>query len=72
LGSNVKRLLDVGCGYGNLGRLLKDYFSATVIHGVDIDADKLEIAKAHGVQVHKVNVEVERLPFPDSSFDLVV
>lgn len=70
------RVLEVGCGRGvalpPLGRLL----APARLVGLDLDADLLEEARvtadAAGIAVELVPGDVRRMPFPDSSFDLVV
>ncbi|ELY52564.1 class I SAM-dependent methyltransferase [Natronolimnohabitans innermongolicus] len=68
-----ERILDVGCGTGELSRVLREEApdGATVV-GCDADADLLEIAGSHDDPVPVVAGDALRLPFPDDSFDLVV
>jgi SAM-dependent methyltransferase len=65
-----KRVLDIGCRDGTLTKL---YAGANTVVGVDIDADALALARQnHGFETHHLNLNVERLPFADQSFDVVV
>jgi methionine biosynthesis protein MetW len=64
-----KRLLDLGCGDGVLGSLLKDRFNE--VAGVDISDQALSRAKQRGLTTYRVNVDEEPLPFPDSTFDAI-
>lgn len=68
LGSR-RRVLDVGCGTGELTRVLESETSGEVI-GVDVDRDLLSVAHDRGQRV--LEGDAHRLPFPDDSFDLVV
>lgn len=68
----VDRLLDVGCGFGNLGRFVGKFLGAKAIHGIDNDPAALEVAQSNGLLVHELNVEVARFPFSNSYFDFVV
>ncbi len=68
------RLLDLGCGDG----LLTCTFAERGARDVGIDADRRMLgaaaarAKQARVQAHFVEGRVERLPFPDATFDVVV
>jgi 2-polyprenyl-3-methyl-5-hydroxy-6-metoxy-1,4-benzoquinol methylase len=58
----IRRLLDVGCGEGTLGRLLREQAGRDLeLVGSDISPRALELAAAHYDQVHQVNVEQEAL-----------
>lgn len=63
------RLLDVGCGDGRLGYLTKNKYRK--IYGVDISKTALKIAKKRGMITKKVNLNQEKLPYPDRYFDAV-
>lgn len=62
------RILDVGCGTGELTRVLTEESSANVV-GCDADTELLAVASEH---VPVVAGDALRLPFADDSFDLVV
>jgi len=66
--SNRKRILDVGCGTGELTRVLAAESDAEVV-GVDADRRLLDVASDH---VDCVAGDALRLPFTDDSVDLVV
>ena len=64
------RLLDVGCGTGHhLAELRQRGFE---VAGVDGSADMLRYAQALNPTADLRQADVESLPFPDASFDLVV
>ncbi|WP_284011070.1 class I SAM-dependent methyltransferase [Haloarcula pelagica] len=64
--ADADRVLDVGCGTGELTRVLREETDGTVV-GVDADADLLAAVGQPTVQG-----DATRLPFADDSFDLVV
>ena len=62
------RVLDVGCGTGELSRVLTGECPGEVV-GCDADPRLLSVAREH---VPVVGGDATRLPFPDDAFDLVV
>src|SRR5205809_2540991 len=70
-GQGLRRLLDLGCGFGGLTRLVADRLGIPEAHGVDLDAVALEEARGKGVVTQQLDMRHGTLPFPDSSFDLV-
>ena len=71
-----ERLLDLGCGTGSLIIFAKKRNSNVDIVGVDVDERVLEIAQRkiqkETLKVRLVKTGASKLPFPDSSFDVVV
>ena len=66
---NARRVLDVGCGTGELGRYRPR--PDVEVHGVDIDAGAVERARRFERAV-RVDLETERLPYDAESFDAVL
>ena len=68
-----KRVLDAACGEGYGSRLMHDWGAASVV-GVDISETAVQTAeKIFGNKnVKYIAHDVEELPFPDHSFDVVV
>lgn len=67
----LRRLLDIGCGFGGLTRMIGEYLKIPEIHGIDQDASGLEEAREKGVTAQQFGVGGRRLPFADDYFDLV-
>ena len=69
------RLLDVGCGSGDLLAAAASREAGAVLVGIDPDEDALELAShkisgtIHAAELHQG--VAERLPFEDDCFDLV-
>ena len=65
--------LDVGCGYGKWGFLLKTYRGpATKVTGVDLFGAHLNALRPRNIYDHLVNGSATALPFADQSFDSAV
>lgn len=67
-----KKVLDAACGEG-YGSLLMQMWGAEDVIGIDISATAIEKAKLLFANEHVRYIEhnVENLPFPDASFDVV-
>src|SRR5689334_18920897 len=63
------KVLDVGCNDGTFMEMLRDKRKCDVI-GIDISEVALEEAKSKGLNV--INADVEKLPFTDKQFDVVL
>jgi SAM-dependent methyltransferase len=65
-----RRVLEVGCGAGGLGRLLKA--RGCHVTGVELVPEAAEAARAHLDHVVTADVEADGLPFAPGSFDAVI
>lgn len=74
-GLGAQRVMDVGCGTGNLTRALSRALPAAYVCGVDPDARALSIASAKltpaDAKVHLVQAYAQSLPESLVDFDLV-
>jgi methionine biosynthesis protein MetW len=68
----VRRMLDVGCGFGGLSRVVAEWLGAEEVHGVDIDEAVLAEAISKGVRAIQHDVASSSLPYSDEYFDLVI
>jgi SAM-dependent methyltransferase len=65
-----RRTLDLGCGEGRLGRILRS--QGHQIAGIDASATMVRLATTHELPEPSVVADAAELPFPDGAFDLVV
>jgi len=66
------RILDVGCGTGDLTARLRAELRTEVVAGCDFSAGMLEQAHARTDAVRWLQGDATRLPFDDGAFDAVV
>lgn len=71
-GKTIPRMVDVGCGFGGLSRLVGDFVNATDVFGVDIDPRVIDEARSKNVDVTLVDAGENPLPYEDGSLDLVM
>ena len=71
----VKRILDLACGPGQLTLALKDRFPNAEVWGLDVSAPMVRYAHMRAVELgrelHFVQALAEETDFPDGFFDLV-
>lgn len=72
--NNSKRVLDVGGGMGRLSlALAQSVKNMVVLTDISVDMLKLAMSSSNGGnRIDTVNADAHNLPFPDSSFDVVV
>lgn len=76
--ARVHRVLDVGCGTGDLTRLVARTFPSSTVVGADFTGAMLRLAARRtsdgrsASRIRYVRAHAGRLPLPDASFDLVV
>lgn len=72
VGINEKsRVLEVGCGTGVITSELKE-FTSKQVSGIDIQFDRLEVAKQQDSASNYDCADVYHLPFPKDCFDFVL
>jgi SAM-dependent methyltransferase len=65
-------LLDVGCWDGEFSRRCGTALGAARILGVEVYEAPAALAEQRGLEVARIDLEAERLPWPDASVDVVV
>jgi SAM-dependent methyltransferase len=65
------RVLDLGCGTGNVAGGLRELINADTI-GLDISRPMLSIAREKSLEVICADAGCGRLPFRDGSFDAII
>jgi SAM-dependent methyltransferase len=68
--AECRRVLDVGCGGGELSRLLQK--RGHVVSGVELVPEAAAAARQHLERVEVADVEADGFPFPPGSFDALV
>jgi len=64
-----KRVLEVGCGWGEFAARMQDELGATVV-AIDLSPRMAELARQRGVDAREGDVQA--IPFEDESFDCAV
>jgi demethylmenaquinone methyltransferase/2-methoxy-6-polyprenyl-1,4-benzoquinol methylase len=73
----LARILDIGCGTGELARLVARHYGSARVVGADFTRAMLENAtqasarRAEGTRIEYARATALKLPFADGSFDLV-
>lgn len=68
----VYRILDIGAGQGSDLLGLKGIFPNASLVGIESYAPNIEFLKSKNIEVVSMDMERDRLPFDDESFDLIV
>jgi len=68
--SRVKQgsILDVGCGFGTISGILQSTLDMKAF-GLDCDSDRLQEANKKGIVTAQINLETDKFPFEDETFD---
>lgn len=70
--SHAERILDVGCGEGQVSRRLAAARPGRTVVGIDPTERHIEVAQSRGGGVNYRIGSVDRMPFADGQFDAVV
>lgn len=66
-----RKLLDIGCADGEFSLRLSSTLGAEEIYGIDISQEAVKVAREKGIKAYLVDVDEEKLPFPDEYFDVI-
>lgn len=66
-----ERLLDIGCGVGEITVFLQEALNAREAHGVDIARPSVEAALRKGVHASRVDLNTEDLPYDAGYFEAI-
>jgi ubiquinone/menaquinone biosynthesis C-methylase UbiE len=76
--AGARRLLDVGCGPGQITVFLAERLPEAEVWGVDLAPTMIDLARGHAAaspavaRLHFDVADVARLPFPSGAFDAIV
>jgi methionine biosynthesis protein MetW len=65
------RLLDIGCGDGEFTLKVAERIGTKQVFGLDVIAESVDQAKARGIECYHADLDSDRLPLEDESFDVV-
>ena len=66
------KVLDLCCGSGDLGKIIKKYHPTCDVVGVDFSSKMLEIARQKNPDITYWEMDATNLPFEKNSFDYIV
>lgn len=70
-GGHIERMLDLGCGRGEIAARMRALVKAKEVFGVDIDEVDLKFAELKGITTFRADLNSDALPFQNNYFDLV-
>lgn len=66
-----KKVLDVGCGYGELLSQAASAYQDAEFFGIDYSPERVKESGLARVKTQRVDIEEERFPFEDAFFDVI-
>jgi methionine biosynthesis protein MetW len=71
MGFKGEKLLDVGCGDGDITLLLKEKMGAKEAYGVELAEEAVIAANEKGIRAYQLDIDERALPFNNDFFDVV-
>lgn len=68
----VYRILDAGCGEGFISNLIFNNFRNVEITGLEYTSEAVRIARSMNNKINYLQGDIYKMPFEDSSFDMVI
>lgn len=69
---DASHILDVGCGAGRMGAVLKARPEKPLVAGIEMDPEAARLARLSLDDVVEGNIEAGDLPYEDDSFDCII
>jgi len=66
------QLLDAGCGTGGMLACIRQHFAGAKLTGIDLSESALELTRQRQTGAELLRASTNRLPFPDTEFDVVL
>lgn len=71
-GTDPGRILDFGCGHGNIARMLKAHYAQSTIWGQDVDPAWLAWCREHlGIETIRSADRIAEVEVPEGAYDLI-
>ncbi len=68
VGGNKGKILDIGCGTGRFIAKFKEVYE---VFGVDVSRMAIQRTSEAGINVHRIDVSIEKLPYAKRTFDVI-
>lgn len=65
------KYLDIGTGNGDFTLMISSQICSNEIFGIDINNEAVSLAKEKGINSFALNINNQKLPFPNDYFDLI-
>ncbi|PIN81090.1 hypothetical protein COV13_02280 [Candidatus Woesearchaeota archaeon CG10_big_fil_rev_8_21_14_0_10_32_9] len=70
--TGTEKILDVGCGYGDMLGYIKAKYTKTTLVGIDNSENMIKTARSKYNNIAFEVADVQKLPFKDKTFDVVI